>query len=119
MDLGRFSLSLAVADLDASVTFYESLDFEVVDGGHASEHFPDTEDCRWRVLRHGDTLLGLYEGMFDRNLLAFHPTDVRSIQERLRERGVEIVREIGDDESGPVSIMLRDPDGNPIMLDQP
>jgi len=121
-ELGAFSISLTVADLDRSKTFYEALGFEVVSGA---------ADENWLMLANGETLIGLFSGMFDKNVLTFNPgltnrkeeldtfTDVREIQRRLEESGVELAQRVeSDNESGPASIMLIDPDGNPILIDQ-
>ncbi len=121
IELGVFSLSLAVADLDASRSFYEALGFEVT-GGDAAEN--------WLILKNGETTLGLFHGMFDRNMLTFNPgltprmerlerfTDVREIERRVQAAGLalETVTEPGTE--GAASITLVDPDGNPVLIDQ-
>jgi lactoylglutathione lyase len=121
MQLGTFSLSLAVADLDRSRAFYEKL-------GFAS--FAGDSDQNWLILKNGDAVIGLFQGMFDRNILTFNPgwdanavpldafTDVRELQRLLRQRGLELVSEADEASSGPASFMLVDPDGNPILVDQ-
>ncbi len=122
LDLGAFSVSLAVADLARSRTFYEALGFVVV-GGDADEH--------WLILKNGETTIGLFQGMFPDNILTFNPgldnrmgrvddfLDVREIQTRLDEAGIELERRVDDDSpQGPASITLVDPDGNPILVDQ-
>lgn len=121
MDLGNFSISLAVKDIIASKEFYEKLGFETF-GGDVSQN--------WLILKNGDHNIGLFQGMLEHNTLTFNPgwddsaqkldafTDVREIQRILKERGVEIIREIDDTSSGPASIMIMDPDGNPILFDQ-
>ena len=121
MDLGCSSNSLTVKDLDASREFYEKLGFAVISG--------DAEQG-WLILRNGETTLGLFHGMFDRNILTFNPgwtsraepldefTDVREIQRALRERGLELTSEADESSSGPASLTLTDPDGNPILIDQ-
>lgn len=121
MDLGAFSISLAVKDLAASRTFYEQLGFEVTGGDEAQN---------WLILRNGDTTVGLFHGMFEQNIMTFNPgwtngatpldtfTDVREIQGRLKERGLELQSEADESTSGPASLMLIDPDGNPILIDQ-
>ena len=121
MDLGAFSISLAVEDLEASRVFYEKLGFEVV-GGDASQN--------WQILRSGSHTIGLFQGMFDRNILTFNPgwdwkadtldefTDVRELQMQLKERGVPLVSEADENSTGPASFMALDPDGNPILVDQ-
>lgn len=122
MDLGAFSVSLAVADLDASRTFYEKLGFRVT-GGDAEEN--------WLILVNGTTIIGLFHGMFEGNILTFNPglnndmaevepfTDVRQIQSALDDAGVELQNRVDDDNpEGPAHITLVDPDGNAIMIDQ-
>ncbi len=119
--LGAFSVSLAVKDLQASRAFYEKLDFAVV-GGNASQN--------WLILRNGSVTIGLFQGMFDRNILTFNPgwdetakpvgafVDVREHQRRLTSSGVELAQRADENSSGPASLMLTDPDGNPILIDQ-
>ena len=119
--LGAFSVSLAVQDLGASQSFYENLDFEVV-GGDAAEN--------WLILRNGTVTIGLFQGMFEDNMLTFNPgwddqahavetfTDVRDHQRRLKSRGLVLTMEADPDSTGPASLMLTDPDGNPILIDQ-
>ncbi|MEZ5257108.1 MAG: VOC family protein [Ilumatobacteraceae bacterium] len=121
LELGAFSISLNVADLSASVAFYEDLGF-VVTGGDA--------DGGWLILKNGETTLGLFHGMFERNMLTFNPgltnrmerlerfTDVRELEARLDEAGrpLDVRTEPGSE--GPASIVLTDPDGNPILIDQ-
>lgn len=121
MDLGAFSVSLSVKDLAASRAFYEKLGFEVVHGD-ASQN--------WLILRNADHVIGLFQGMFERNLLTFNPgwdqqnqetddfTDVRDLQAELRSRGLTPVSEVDPATRGPGSLMLVDPDGNPILIDQ-
>ena len=121
MDLGCYSTSLAVKDIAASLDFYEKLGFEVT-GGDAEQG--------WLILRNGQTTLGLFQGMFERNILTFNPglapsmvqldefTDVREIQRVLKSRGLELTSEADESTSGPASITLTDPDGNPILIDQ-
>lgn len=121
MSLGAFSVSLAVKDLAASQVFYEKLGFELM-GGNADQH--------WLILRNGSSVIGLFEGMFERNILTFNPgwdqdaqplerfTDVRAIQRQLKERGLEPTTEADEAGSGPASLMLIDPDGNPVLIDQ-
>jgi catechol 2,3-dioxygenase-like lactoylglutathione lyase family enzyme len=121
MELGAFSVSLAVKDLEASRRFYEKLGFEVV-MGDASEN--------WLIVRNGDHTIGLFRGMFDRNILTFNPgwdrearplpafTDVRDLQRELKARGVRIEQEADESSSGPASFLVVDPDGNPILVDQ-
>ncbi len=115
MELGRFSLSLAVNDLAASREFYCKLGFEVNPGkdfGNASYN----KD--WVILEREGVILGLFQGMFDKNTLTFNPTDVRAVQKELRANGVKLEMEADESTSGPTSAFLFDPDGNPILLDQ-
>ncbi|MBX3727455.1 MAG: VOC family protein [Xanthomonadales bacterium] len=121
MDLGAFSVSLAVKDLAASRTFYEKLGFSTL-GGDAAQG--------WLILRNGSTVIGLFQGMFEGNILTFNPgwdqearaigefTDVREIQARLDAAGIAIDTRADPDGSGPAHIVLKDPDGNAIMFDQ-
>jgi catechol 2,3-dioxygenase-like lactoylglutathione lyase family enzyme len=108
MDLGQFSMSLTVSDLKASRAFYETLGFSVECG---------SEEENWLFMASGDTRIGLFQGMFDQNILTFNPPDARQVQTALRQAGVAIDVEAGGD-SGPCHVMLTDPDGNKIMLDQ-
>jgi catechol 2,3-dioxygenase-like lactoylglutathione lyase family enzyme len=121
MELGNFSVSLAVRDIEASKAFYAKLGFEPV-MGEASQG--------WLILRNGDTVIGLFQGMFERNTLTFNPgwdretstlptfTDVRELQRRLKAQGVEFASEVDESGSGPGSFIVIDPDGNPILVDQ-
>lgn len=121
MDLGSFSISLAVKDLAASKVFYEALGFSVFGGNH---------EQNWLIMKNGSTLIGLFQGMFDKNLLTFNPgwdsdakpvpgfTDVRTIQERLKASGLKLNEEADPSTTGPAYITLIDPDGNPILIDQ-
>jgi catechol 2,3-dioxygenase-like lactoylglutathione lyase family enzyme len=121
MRLGAFSISLAVQDLAASRAFYEKLGFKVF-GGDQTQN--------WLILKNGDAVVGLFQGMFERNTLTFNPgwgssaqplddfTDVRDLQRRLREQGLEFVTEADDAGSGPGSFIVLDPDGNPVLVDQ-
>ncbi len=121
MELGAFSVSLAVKDLAASRAFYEKFGFEVV-GGDPSEN--------WQILRNGDHTIGLFQGMFESNILTFNPgwdkfanpldefTDVRELQRRLKAEGVSFASEADEGGSGPASFVAIDPDGNPILVDQ-
>jgi len=108
MELGQFSLSLTVKDIAVSRKFYETLGFTVIDGNQAEN---------WLILRSGDTVIGLFQGMFEKNLLTFNPKDVRAIQAHLKANGIDLIEEAKGDE-GPAHITLVDPDGNPIMFDQ-
>ncbi len=107
MNLGTFSVSLAVRDLQASLAFYQALGFEVIGGD--SEHYA--------IVLNGVCKLGLFQGMFDSNILTFNPDDVRSIQATLKNHGIEFNSEAEGD-SGPAHAVLTDPDGNHILLDQ-
>jgi len=121
MDLGSFSVSLAVKDLAISRDFYEKLGFESV-GGDPKQN--------WLILRNGDHVIGLFQGMFEKNILTFNPgwgqggndldsfTDVRAIQRELKNSGISLNSEADDSTSGPASLMLSDPDGNQILIDQ-
>lgn len=121
MDLGAFSTSLAVKDLNASKQFYEKLGFEIF-GGDAEQN--------WLIMKNGDHIIGLFQGMFEDNVLTFNPgwdqngaetqqfTDVRQIQAELKKRGVALASEVDEGSEGPASIMLSDPDGNTILIDQ-
>lgn len=108
MDLGGFSCSLAVQDIQKSRSFYEALGFHVYDGKQADG---------WLIMKHHETYIGLFQGMFDHNILTFQPKDVRAIQTDLEAKGIAIdTRAEGD--TGPAYITLTDPDGNAIMMDQ-
>ena len=122
MDLGAFSISLAVKDLAVSRAFYEKLGFEVT-GGSGEHHY--------LILVNQGTVLGLFQGMFEKNILTFNPglggpdmqqleeyTDVREIQRALKAAGVDLTEEADESGSGPAHIAFLDPDGNPILIDQ-
>jgi catechol 2,3-dioxygenase-like lactoylglutathione lyase family enzyme len=121
MDLGAFSVSLNVKDLAASRTFYEALGFS---------RFHGDADQGWLILKNGDTVIGLFKGMFERNTLTFNPgwdanaqpvddfTDVRELQRRLKAADIEISTEVDESGSGPGHFIVNDPDGNPIFVDQ-
>ena len=121
MELGAFSISLAVKDIHASKAFYGKLGFEVF-GGDIIQN--------WLILKNGEHVIGLFQGMFDRNVLTFNPgwtqdaqpletfTDVRELQRQLKAQGVELMSEADESTNGPASFMLVDPDGNPIYIDQ-
>ncbi len=121
MELGAFSISLAVKDLAASRDFYAKLGFEQVHG--------DAEQ-NWLILRNGDHVIGLFQGMFDNNILTFNPgwnqgaeevdpfTDVRDIQRALKQQGISPDSEADESTLGPASLMVTDPDGNQILIDQ-
>ena len=121
MELGAFSVSLAVKDIQASKDFYEKLGFKVIMGDISRN---------WLILRNGDHTIGLFQGMFERNTLTFNPgwdrnnqnldifTDVRELQKQLKAQGVELMSEADESKTGPASFMVLDPDGNPILVDQ-
>lgn len=121
MELGAFSVSLAVRDLAASRRFYEQLGFTAFAGDPAQN---------WLILRNGDHVIGLFQGLFDKNILTFNPgwnqaaqpvgkfTDVRALQRRLKEQGVTLLTEADETSKGPTSFTLADPDGNLILFDQ-
>jgi len=120
MQLGAFSVSLAVKDLQASKAFYESLGFAAFAG----------DGQRWQILRNGDHVIGLFQGLFPRNVLTFNPgwgqdakplasfTDVRALQRQLKSCGIAFAQEADEAGAGPASFMIADPDGNPILVDQ-
>lgn len=121
MDLGAFSVSLVVKDLAASLEFYSKLGFKNV-GGDAKQN--------WLILRNGDHVIGLFQDMFKDNILTFNPgwdqhgrdlqsfTDVRDIQRQLKRQDVRLDNEADESSAGPASLMLTDPDGNQILIDQ-
>ena len=121
MELGAFSVSLAVKDLEASRSFYEKFGFEVV-GGDPSQN--------WQILRNGGHTIGLFQGMFEQNILTFNPgwdgeaqpldsfTDIRELQRQLKASGVVLQSEANESSTGPASFVALDPDGNPILVDQ-
>jgi hypothetical protein len=121
MELGTFSVSLAVRDLGASRSFYEKLGFTAFAGEEAQD---------WLIMRNGAATVGLFQGMFERNILTFNPgwdddarpldafTDVRELQRLLKSSGVEFISEADESTTGPASFMVLDPDGNPILVDQ-
>ena len=121
MQLGAFSISLAVKDIETSRDFYRKFGFEIV-GGDQSQN--------WLILRNGTCTIGLFQGMFEGNILTFNPgwdamaepldayTDVRELQRRLKANGVRLVSEADEDGSGPASFTAIDPDGNAILVDQ-
>ncbi|MEO9871689.1 VOC family protein [Ekhidna sp.] len=118
MDLGQFSISLAVKSMDVSLDFYQKLGFEIIDGGHMNEGFPDGENSSWRILKSGNTVVGLFYGMFEENIMTFNPADVRNIQAELKKNNISLIKEADESTSGPEHIILTDPDGNQIMMDQ-
>lgn len=121
MQLGAFSVSLAVKDIEASKSFYEKLGFSTFGGD---------QQQGWLILKNGSTVIGLFQGMFEKNILTFNPgwdqdarplpsfTDVREVQEALDAHGVGTTTRADPDTTGPAHIILADPDGNVIMLDQ-
>ena len=121
MELGAFSVSLAVKDLQTSKIFYENLGFQVF-GGDASQN--------WLIMKNGHCIIGLFQGMFEKNVLTFNPgwdqnaqnldafTDVRKLQKLLKSKGIQLESEADENTSGPASFVVVDPDGNPILVDQ-
>lgn len=121
MQLGNFSISLTVKDIAASRAFYEKLGFKVRGGNQAQ---------KWLILQNDSATIGLFQGMFDKNMLTFNPgwdraaatlphfDDVREIQKRLKAQGLTLMTQADEATSGPASLMLIDPDGNPILIDQ-
>ncbi len=118
MELGQFSISLPVKDMKASIDFYQKLGFEIIDGGHMNEGFPDTASTSWRIVKSGNSVIGLFHGMFEESIMTFNPKDARSIQKTLKTSGVDLIKEADESTEGPEHIILMDPDGNQIMLDQ-
>lgn len=109
MDLGNFSLSLAVRNISASKRFYEALGFNVVDG---------SPEEKWLIMQNGRAKIGLFQDMFDRNIITFNPPDVRAIQAELKKLRFRFIEEADEETEGPAAAMLRDPDGNLILMDQ-
>lgn len=121
MGSGAFSISLAVRDIRASKEFYEKLGFSALMG---------EAEQNWLIMKNGDAVIGLFQGMFDRNIMTFNPgwdqdakdvdpyRDIREIQEELKEKGISFLSEVQPDTEGPGSFMLLDPDGNQILFDQ-
>ena len=121
MELGAFSVSLAVKDIAASKDFYEKLGFTVFMGDQAQN---------WLIMKNGAHVIGLFQGMFENNILTFNPgwtgdaqplgkfTDVRELQRKLKSRGVTLLSEADEATKGPASFMIADPDGNTILVDQ-
>ncbi|HAK10827.1 MAG TPA: glyoxalase [Chitinophagaceae bacterium] len=121
MQLGAFSISLSVKDIHQSKDFYEKLGFTVF-AGHIEQ--------RWLIMKNDKTLIGLFQGMFEGNMLTFNPgwdenaqalpayDDVRSIQQQLQQQGIELAATTEPDEKGPAHIVVKDPDGNTILIDQ-
>lgn len=121
MQLGAFSISLAVKDLAASRAFYEKFGFQVFHGEAAQN---------WLIMKNGDHVIGLFQGMFEQNILTFNPgwnqnaeplpsfTDIRELQRQLKAQGVQLVQEADETTTGPASFVAVDPDGNAILFDQ-
>ncbi len=121
MKLGAFSVSLSVKDLEKSKVFYEKLGFAV---------FAGNQEMNYLIMKNESTLIGLFQGMFENNLLTFNPgwdqsaqnlesfEDIRSIQSHLKTEGVEMITEADENSNGPASCMIADPDGNVILIDQ-
>jgi lactoylglutathione lyase len=121
VELGAFSISLTVKDLEASKSFYEKFGFKVFAGDAAQD---------WLILKNGDHAIGLFQGMFEKNILTFNPgwdanaqkldtfTDVRELQRRLKAQEVQLQEEADESSTGPASFIAVDPDGNPILVDQ-
>ena len=121
MELGAFSISLAVKDIEVSRDFYAKLGFEPFGGDI---------DQNWLIMKNGQTVIGLFQGMFERNTLTFNPgwdqdaqtldqfTDIRVIQKHLKENDISLAHEADGSSTGPSSLMIFDPDGNPILIDQ-
>lgn len=121
MELGCFSVSLTVKDIERSKAFYEALGFSVFHGELQQG---------WLIMKNGETVVGLFQGMFEKNMLTFNPgwnqsaqetesfMDVRDIQKKLKSAGIDIVNEVDESGSGPGSFTCLDPDGNPVLIDQ-
>ena len=121
MQLGAFSNSLSVKDLSASIEFYTTLGFTV---------FHDQSQHNWVIIKNGDSVIGLFQGMFEGNIMTFNPgwdhnasavdpyDDVRNIQKNLKRNGIDLITEAGETSHGPASCMIADPDGNMILIDQ-
>jgi lactoylglutathione lyase len=121
MKLGAFSISLAVKDLEISKLFYEKLGFIVFTGDQSQG---------WLIMKNGEHTIGLFQGMFDNNILTFNPgwdsdaqpleefTDIRVLQRQLKEHGIHMMTEAEENSTGPASFMIADPDGNTILIDQ-
>lgn len=121
MELGNFSVSLAVKDIETSRSFYEKLGFTV---------FMGDQTQGWLIMKNGPHIIGLFQGMFEKNILTFNPgwngdaqpikefTDVRELQRQLKARGIDMLTEADETSTGPASFMIADPDGNTILIDQ-
>ena len=121
MDLGAFSISLAVKDIALSRAFYEKLGFTVFGG---------QQEKNWLIMKNGEHIIGLFQGMFAKNMLTFNPgwdqnasnlaafQDVRDIQRQLKQQGLHLESQADENSTGPASLIITDPDGNPILIDQ-
>jgi lactoylglutathione lyase len=121
MELGNFSISLNVKDINISKVFYEKLGFQSIMG---------EIDQNWLIMKNGDHTIGLFQGMFEKNIMTFNPgwdkdannletfTDIRTLQRELKKNGLKMETEVDEKTSGPASFMINDPDGNPILVDQ-
>lgn len=121
MQLGAFSISLTVKDIEASRVFYEKFGFTIF-GGNAAQN--------WLILKNGEVVIGLFQGMFEKNMLTFNPgwdsnarnlpqfTDIRELQRQLKAQGVSLLSEADEQSTGPASFIAVDPDGNPVLVDQ-
>ncbi len=121
MKLGAFSVSLSVKDIHVSKAFYEKLGFKVLGGDIAQN---------WLIMKNENSIIGLFQGMFEKNILTFNPgwnenaenldsfTDVRELQKQLKEQGIKILSEADESGEGPAHFTIEDPDGNPILVDQ-
>lgn len=110
MELGQFSVSLTVSDMRQSKAFYEALGFQALEGCGSIED-------NWLIMQNGNAVIGLFKGMFDKNILTFNPSDARAIEQQMHKAGYEPVKAT-DGESGPCHCVYQDPDGNQIMFDQ-
>jgi lactoylglutathione lyase len=121
MEIGAFSVSLNVKDIHRSKEFYENLGFKAL-GGDINQN--------WLILKNEHTVIGLFQGMFEKNILTFNPgwdnnaenleefTDVRELQKELKEKGIKLIQEADESTEGPAYITMEDPDGNSILIDQ-
>lgn len=121
MSLGAFSISLNVKDIQKSKSFYETLGFQVL-GGDITQN--------WLILKNEGCVIGLFQGMFEKNILTFNPgwnqnaenldsfLDIRDLQKQLKEKGIKLLTEADESSKGPASFTIEDPDGNPILVDQ-
>ncbi|MDX2040902.1 MAG: VOC family protein [Acidobacteriota bacterium] len=119
MNLGEFSISLAVKDLKTSQAFYEKFGFERLDGSKEGDSMPEGQD--WVILKNGNAKIGLFQGMFESNILTFNPTDIRAIKAEVEKHGIQMELQnmfgpLTDD--SPAYATLTDPDGNSILIDQ-